>query len=145
VETQAENHQNNPLGCRTITGLTPAFFFTRKRIHTAQGTIMLGEALRLLRVYHDMKAGELAIKLGISPSYLSEIEREKKTPSVALIEKYAEVFKTRPSAIMFFYEQLDDMTEKQPRSVGSKFKSRLRNTGRSKILKLLQVIENAAS
>lgn len=106
---------------------------------------MLGEALRLLRVYHDLKAGELATKLGISPSYLSEIEREKKTPSLALIEKYAEVFSTRPSAIMFFYEQLDNMTKKQPDSVGSQFRSGLRNIARSKILKLLQVIEDAAS
>jgi transcriptional regulator with XRE-family HTH domain len=106
---------------------------------------MLGEALRLIRVYHDMKAGDLATKLGISASYLSEIERERKTPSLALIQKYAEVFETRPSAIMLFYEQLDNIPEKQSHAVGMKVKSGLRNIARSKIVKLLQVIEDAAS
>ena len=35
---------------------------------------MNGEVLRLLRVFNDIKANELAKQLGISKSYLSEIE-----------------------------------------------------------------------
>ena len=35
---------------------------------------MLSEALRLIRVFHDMKQTELADRLSISKSYLSEIE-----------------------------------------------------------------------
>ena len=35
---------------------------------------MLSEALRLIRVFHDLKQTELADRLGVSKSYLSEIE-----------------------------------------------------------------------
>lgn len=42
---------------------------------------MIGEALRLIRVYHDLKQSDLADRLGISQSHLSEIERSKKAPS----------------------------------------------------------------
>ncbi|NRX73843.1 transcriptional regulator with XRE-family HTH domain [Clostridium beijerinckii] len=39
---------------------------------------MINESLRLLRVFHDLKAIDLAKKLSISQSYLSEIENGKK-------------------------------------------------------------------
>ena len=105
---------------------------------------MLGEALRLIRVYHDMKANELACKLGISASYLSEIEHEKKMPSLALIEKYAEVFETKPSAILLFHEEMDSAVEEGEISLSGKLRSGLRKTARSRLFKLLQVIEDAA-
>lgn len=41
---------------------------------------MLNEALRLLRVFNDRKATDLAKELGISAAYLSEIETGKKLP-----------------------------------------------------------------
>ena len=67
---------------------------------------MLNEALRLLRVFNDKKASELAKELGISAAYLSEIETGKKTPSMDLLAQYAKVFKTKPSSILFFSESL---------------------------------------
>ena len=73
---------------------------------------MLGEALRLLRVFNDLKAKELAIKLDISPNYLSEIEKGKKKPSMEIINKYSKVFNIKPSAILFFSEELDMNTGK---------------------------------
>lgn len=68
---------------------------------------MLGEALRLLRVFNDLKAKELATQLDISPNYLSEIEKGKKRPSLEVINKYGEVFNIKPSAILFFSEELN--------------------------------------
>ena len=53
---------------------------------------MLTEALRLIRVFHDMKQNELATHLGISKSHLSEIESGKKQPSLQLIERYSSEF-----------------------------------------------------
>ena len=50
---------------------------------------MLGEALRLIRVFHDVKLNELAEQLGVSKGYISEIESQKKKPSLDLIEKYS--------------------------------------------------------
>lgn len=65
---------------------------------------MLNEALRLLRVFNDRKATDLAKELGISAAYLSEIETGKKTPSMDLVNQYAKVFRTKPSSILFFSE-----------------------------------------
>ena len=67
----------------------------------------MNEVLRLLRVYHDMKSYELAERLGISKSYLSEIENGKKIPTLELIQQYARVFNTTPSAIMFLAEKFE--------------------------------------
>ena len=93
---------------------------------------MLGEALRLLRVFNDMKASELSIQLGISPNYLSEIEKGKKKPSLDVINKYGNVFKIKPSAILFFSEELEaGQKEILPRKWIAK-----------KLIKFLQAIEN---
>lgn len=67
---------------------------------------MLGEALRLIRVFHDMKQNELAERLEISQSFLSEIENGKKTPTNELIAKYALEFSLPISSIWFFDEKL---------------------------------------
>jgi transcriptional regulator with XRE-family HTH domain len=68
---------------------------------------MLNEALRLIRVFHDMNQSALAERLGISKSHLSEVESNKKTPSLALIDRYSEVFDIPKSSILFFSESLD--------------------------------------
>lgn len=47
------------------------------RVYVSTGAAMLSEALRLIRVFHDMKQTELAQRLGISKSYLSEIEKDR--------------------------------------------------------------------
>jgi transcriptional regulator with XRE-family HTH domain len=91
---------------------------------------MLNEALRLMRVFHDLAQKELAEKLRISKSYLSEIESGKKTPTLDLLNRYSQVFDIPVSSIMFFSENLnqDVKTEK------------LRNFVSSKILAILNFI-----
>jgi transcriptional regulator with XRE-family HTH domain len=83
---------------------------------------MLSEALRLIRVFHDLTQKELAEKLGISKSYLSEIESGKKTPTFDLLNRYSEFFDIPASSIMFFSESLnkDIKTEKLRTFVSSK-------------------------
>lgn len=93
---------------------------------------MLGEALRLLRVLNDVKLVDLANNFGISPSYLSEVENGKKKPNLEILEKYAEHFKVRPSAILFFAEEIDSG------SISGKAK----NIAKQKMIKLLQIIES---
>ena len=95
---------------------------------------MLGEALRLIRVFHDRKQNDLAEILGISQSHLSEIERGVKTPSQDLVAKYAKFFDLPVSSIWFFDEQLTS---------GSNFKSISRAKGviSEKILDFLRIIE----
>ncbi len=68
---------------------------------------MQHEALRLVRVFHDMNQTTLAERLQISKSYLSEIENGKKQVTLELLQKYAETFGMPLSSLLFFAEQVD--------------------------------------
>lgn len=92
---------------------------------------MLNEALRLIRAFHDTKQTDLARKLGISRSYLSEIEAGKKEPTLDLLYRYADVFNVPVSSLMLFCESLD-----HPRQ-----SDKPRLAAANKILKLLQWVE----
>ena len=65
---------------------------------------MFGEALRLVRSFHDVNQSELADSLGISRSYLSEIESGKKTPSLELLQRYSAHFNIPLSSLVLFSE-----------------------------------------
>jgi len=93
---------------------------------------MLNRALKLLRTYHQIKQFELAKRLGVSSSYLSEIETGAKTPGVDLLEKYAEIFKMPVSSILLFSEKLNDV---------QKTGEKLRVAAADKILRLLEWID----
>ena len=92
---------------------------------------MLGEALRLIRVFHDLKQTETATKLGISKSYLSEIESGAKEPTLQLIGRYAETFDLPVSSILFFSE---NMGKTIPRDQARRFVA-------GKILALLRFLD----
>ena len=68
---------------------------------------MIGAALRCIRKFHDLNQNAAAEKLGISKSYLSEIESETKEPTFQLIQRYADVFKLSASSILFFAENYE--------------------------------------
>ncbi|WP_411888310.1 helix-turn-helix transcriptional regulator [Hydrocarboniphaga effusa] len=67
----------------------------------------LSDALRLLRSYHDESQIQLASHLGISRSYLSEIESGRKQPSLDLLKSYSERFGLPLSAILLFSETVE--------------------------------------
>ena len=50
---------------------------------------MYHRALRLIRVFHDMNQADVADKLGLSKSYISELEQGRKKPSIEVLERYA--------------------------------------------------------
>ena len=99
---------------------------------------MLSESLRLLRVFHDLKQKELAKALDLSSSHLCEIENGNKTPSMDVINRYAQYFKVPISSIMFFSEQLSE-------DKGSDTDIAARNAIASKIIKFLKIIEERTS
>lgn len=68
---------------------------------------MLNQALRLIRTFYDISQSELSSALGISNSYLSEIESGKKQPTIEILTKYSEKFDIPLSSILFFSENLD--------------------------------------
>ena len=55
----------------------------------------MGEALRLLRIFNGYKSAELAKKLELSQSYVSELENGKKQPTIEVLDKYAKVFEMK--------------------------------------------------
>jgi len=68
---------------------------------------MINIALKLIRIFHNHKLIELSKLLGISPSYLSEIENKKKKPSLEILNKYSKVYHIPSSAILFFSEIIE--------------------------------------
>lgn len=93
--------------------------------------IMLNEALRLVRAYHDLSQSELCAQLGISNSYLSEIESGKKQPTLEMLNRYGAHFGIPVSSLLFFSENL-----RQPGIT-----SNLRMGAAKKVLELLQWVE----
>ena len=53
---------------------------------------MIGDTLKRTRMIYGYKAFEMSELLQISKSYLSEIENNKKQPSLELLEKYSEIY-----------------------------------------------------
>lgn len=68
---------------------------------------MLNKALRIVREVHRMRQGELADALGISKSYLSELERGEKKVSLDVLNKYANTFDVPASTFLSFMEALE--------------------------------------
>jgi transcriptional regulator with XRE-family HTH domain len=68
---------------------------------------MYHHALRLIRVFHDMNQADVADKLGLSKSYISELEQGRKKPSIEVLEKYAALFRIPLSSLLLFAERAE--------------------------------------
>ena len=68
---------------------------------------MINEALRLVRLYWGFSQIDLAEKLSLSQSMISDIERGAKEVSVEVLEKYSKELGIRMSQLLFFAEELD--------------------------------------
>lgn len=71
---------------------------------------MYDRALKTMRQYHRLSQSDLADQLQISRSYLNEIERGKKDPSLEVLSKYASRFDVPVSSIMLFAERTQNET-----------------------------------
>ncbi len=69
---------------------------------------MLNDALLTMRKYHRISQTELSQSLGISNSYLSEIESGKKKPTLEILDRYSEYFDIPVSSLMFFSENMNN-------------------------------------
>lgn len=69
---------------------------------------MLHEALRLVRVFHDLNKTQTADRVGLSKSYITELERGDKKVTLEVLQKYADAFNVPLSSLMFFAEQASD-------------------------------------
>lgn len=68
---------------------------------------MLNEALRLVRVYHDMTQADVAERVGLSKSYISGIESGEKNVTLTVLEKYSSCFDIPVSSLMLFAERVE--------------------------------------
>lgn len=91
---------------------------------------MISNALRLIRQYHNINQTQLAAKLSISTSYLSELESGKKEPTLDILHRYAQCFDVPLSSLVVFSETLD----------GSQSMSKARSFISKKMLRILEWI-----
>ncbi|MCC1498313.1 helix-turn-helix domain-containing protein [Alcanivorax sp. 1008] len=90
---------------------------------------MINRALKTIRQFHGLTQAELASKLSMSKSYLSEIESGKKSVGYDLLERYSEIFDVPVSSLVFFSENIEEAG-----SIPEKF----RNVFAGKILKIME-------
>ncbi|WP_100428763.1 helix-turn-helix transcriptional regulator [Janthinobacterium sp. 67] len=91
---------------------------------------MISNALKVIRQYHNLTQTNLAGKLSISTSYLSELESGKKEPSLEILHRYSQVFGVPLSSLVVFSETLD----------GTQSASKARAFISKKMLKVLEWI-----
>ena len=65
------------------------------------------KVLKLLRTSQELSIAEVSEMVGLSTSYIYEIERGQK-PTLSVIEKYANSFNIKPSTILFFSDEADE-------------------------------------
>ncbi|MCL2047430.1 MAG: helix-turn-helix domain-containing protein [Defluviitaleaceae bacterium] len=66
---------------------------------------MLSEVLRLLRISQDWTIKELSEKMKVSSSYISELEKGVKKPSLDILDKYSAAIGIDRSTILYFEEE----------------------------------------
>lgn len=83
---------------------------------------MINNALKLIRKYHNRTLTETAEDIGVSKSYLSELENGKKTPSIEVLKSYSDAFGMPLSSILFFAENQEtgERERKLKRAIGTK-------------------------
>ncbi len=69
---------------------------------------MFDRALKVVRQYHRLSQSDFADRIGISRSYVNELENGKKEPSIEILRKYSEFFDIPMSSLMLFAEGTDN-------------------------------------
>lgn len=72
---------------------------------------MIGDILKDTRAIYGYKAVEMSKLLGISTSYLSEIENNKKQPSLELLKKYSKIYDMKLSSLILLSENYDEASK----------------------------------
>jgi transcriptional regulator with XRE-family HTH domain len=70
-------------------------------------TTLVNEGLRIVRLYWGRSQAALATELGISQSYLSEIEAARKDVTLDLLRRYSEVLNVPMSRLLLFAEEME--------------------------------------
>ena len=92
----------------------------------------MGETLKLLRIFYGYKSVDMDKKLNISQSFLSEIENNKKNPTLDLLNQYSKILNIKVSTIVLLSESLEN-----DQSTKKDIKHNLAGIG-MKVLKILK-------
>ncbi len=89
---------------------------------------MLNDALKLARQFHRLSLSELAERMEVSKSYLSEIEHGHKNATLDLLNRYSKALNMPVSHLLLFSESLGDEkpTDKFRRAIAGKALSMLK-------------------
>ena len=80
----------------------------RRHFRIREVIFVIGDVLKHLRKIYGYKAVEMSKELGISTSYLSEIENGKKQPSLEHLKKYAQLFGIKLSSLILLSESYEE-------------------------------------
>ena len=67
---------------------------------------LVNESLRLIRLYWGKTQAELASELGVSQSYISEIEKAKREVTLDLLGRYSRALNVPMSSLLLFAENV---------------------------------------
>lgn len=70
--------------------------------------MLLGRILKHIRIFNHYTQIEVAERLNLSPSYISEIETDKKVPTIEVLQNYSSIFDIPLSSILLFAEEYND-------------------------------------
>ena len=76
------------------------------------------KAIRTLRGSRGLQQKDLASRLGLDPSYVSLLERGKRTPSTEVLQSLAEVFAVPVYLVMLLASEENDLRGVDPRFAG---------------------------
>lgn len=85
----------------------------------------IGTVLKKLRMIYSYSAKDLAVELDISPSYLSEIENNKKSPSLDILENFSSIFDIKLSSLLLMAEDFAENENKPKKFVQTRMLSLL--------------------
>lgn len=68
---------------------------------------MINEALRLLRLYCRYSQTEMASRLNVTQSLVSDIEGARKSVSMDLLQAYSDAAGIKMSQLLFFAEEIE--------------------------------------
>lgn len=96
---------------------------------------MYERALKLIRQYHRLSQVELAEKLQLSKSFISELEKGHKKASIDVLQRYAEHFNIPLSSLLLFAERTDS----------GDFAEKSRAFAADKVLRMLEWLEQTTT
>ena len=99
--------------------------------------VKAGRALGAIRRYHGLSLSELARKMELAKSYISDLENDKKQPSVDVFERYSKEFKIPVSSIILLTEIDSDTSDT--------LRLRVRRFLSGKVLRILERLGEDAS